>query len=464
MPSIIKETVALASGFEANIAIVHIDHFSVDPFNWVPPSEMVLRTEAALATGRLGAETYPVLHPSVRVARPVTYAGFENQIEIWSERVSTIARHYQDAGISLAKLWHDRRGTTPSAYPVPLAHTDLMRLRSATLAKTQIFANGNYFLFEPRELDTPFEAYGDPVGMVASVGTILNPPQLPRACLVSDGSTSTIRHLSFADINIMLPGALTIDAHQRGTLDAEQTASTPIAIARYYGSTGGRTDRGKNVVEVAIVGRHAVAMSKGGDMPIPRSGCVIRFPNEPEKSIIAALRSGEPVSYSLTTGRLVDGVQAGPQLVTNGVIENGDAIFHQEGFFVEDEQGDLIQPSPFNWKADWHHTRAARLGAGFDAAGRLFFLGVEGQSSYTKSGGPLRGATLHDLAELLVRYGAVDAMHLDGGGSTQLFRPFGGSILRPGNFCRGFEDVEADYDRPLPLGLRLELANMDVRG
>lgn len=89
-------------------------------------------------------------------------------------------------------------------------------------------------------------------------------------------------------------------------------------------------------------------------------------------------------------------------------------------------------------------------------------VAVEGKSSFVEAGGGASGASLHDLAELLQRLGAVEGLHLDGGGSTQLFRPFGGSLLRPGDFCRGFEDVAADYDRPLPLGVRLGLQNMET--
>ena len=42
------------------------------------------------------------------------------------------------------------------------------------------------------------------------------------------------------------------------------------------------------------------------------------------------------------------------------------------------------------------------------------------------------GATLVELAELLSEAGAVDAINLDGGGSTQLFY-MGGSATVPGN-------------------------------
>lgn len=462
MPAILNEKVTLLSGRQANIAVVHVEQFRVEPFNETPPSELVVRTEAGLASARLGAETYPVAHPAQRGRGPLPRLHFGGTAaELWADRAVAMADRYERAGVTVEELWRDRRGPAPRPLPIPLAHTDMMRLRSATLARDEIFANANYFLFEPREFDTPFEAYGDPVGMVTAGGVILHPPQVPRACLVTDGKQPSIKNLAFSDIAITLPDGTGIETHKMEDFDGPDRRSQPIAIARYFGSPGGLTPEGKGAVEIVIVGRHAVAIGRGGGVPIPRTGCVIRFPEEPHASLVDALRNGEPITYALRDGAVLEGVQAGPRLVTNGRFLTDDAIFRREGVFIEGAPGDLSQPSPYNWKADWHDTRAARLGAGLDAKGRLFLVAVEGQSSYSKGGGPLRGATLLDIAELLHRYGAIEGMHLDGGGSTQLFRPFGGSILRPGNFCRGFEDVEADYDRPLPLGLRLKLRNTD---
>ena len=51
--------------------------------------------------------------------------------------------------------------------------------------------------------------------------------------------------------------------------------------------------------------------------------------------------------------------------------------------------------------------------------------------------------------------GAVTAMHLDGGGSTQVFTPGGGALIAPRDVHHGMTDSPAQFDRPLPLALRL---------
>jgi hypothetical protein len=455
MQAIRKETVILASGLKANIAVVHAERFQVEPFNDSPPGEAVASIEAALASARLGAPTYQVPPPERRIEDKSVVELQGKKMELWAARSAAMARQYKNAGASACELWSDRRSSTPSKYPIPLAYTDYMRLRSASLARDEIFSNANYFLFEPRELDTHFEAYGDPVGMVATAGVIQYPPQVPRACLVFDGKASAIRNLCFTDVAVTLPDGTVLLSHASGAF--QEKSAEPVAIARYYGTIDGLTPRAESAVEVAVVGRFAVAMSRGGGMPVPRTGCVLRFSDEPERGLLEALRQGQPVSYSIRNGTVVEGVQAGPRLVRDGVAFSDDAVFEKEGVFIEGASGDLTQPSPYNWKADWHETRAARLGAGIDANGDLFLLAVEGKSTYAARDVIAQGATLFDIAELLQRYGAIEGMHLDGGGSVQLFRPFGGAILRPGNFCRGYEDVEADYDRPVPLGLRLKL-------
>ncbi len=456
MQAIRKENVILASGLQATIAVVQVERLHVEPFNDSPPSEAVATIEAALASARLGALTYQVAPPEHRAAEGGSAFDLQGKtIELWAARSATMAKQYEKAGVSAFELWSDRRSTTPSKYPVPLAYTDYIRLRSAGLAKDEIYSNASYFLFEPRELDTFFEAYGDPVGMVAAAGVIQYPPQVPRACLVFDGEVHAIRNLSFADVAVTLPDGTVVLAHKAGAFGDNQTGCIPIA--RYYGTNDGITPLDENAVEVAVVGRFAVAMSRGGGMPVPRTGCVLRFPDEPDPGLLEALRQGQPLTYSLQNGMVVEGVQAGPRLVGSGLALSDDEIFEKEGVFIRGVSGDLGQPSPYNWKADWHKTRAARLGAGIDVNGGLFLLAVEGRSTYASHDVVAQGATLFDIADLLQRYGAVEGMHFDGGGSVQLFRPFGGAILRPGNFCRGYEDVEADYDRPLPLGLRLKL-------
>jgi hypothetical protein len=59
-------------------------------------------------------------------------------------------------------------------------------------------------------------------------------------------------------------------------------------------------------------------------------------------------------------------------------------------------------------------SRHPRTAAGYSKDGRLLLLIVDGRSQRS------RGATLSELAEMLLAFGAQEAINLDGGGSTTL--------------------------------------------
>ncbi|GLQ56508.1 phosphodiester glycosidase family protein [Devosia nitrariae] len=454
--SVSKTNIVLSSGAKARIVVAEAAAFAVEAYSLEPAVPAVRRIAARLARARLGAPVYDVPHPSVRQPARSYAWGDGRSAEVHSARVGAILDRLAEVGTSPVDLWCDRRGTAPTRLPVPMAGTDLLRLRSASLERHQLLANGSYFLFHHEEFDTPFEAYGDPIGLVAVGGTILAPAQVNRASLTGRAGRFAVERVQFCDLRIVLPGGQVIATHAFGDHDPGLVAG-PIAMARYFGALDGRTPVAPAVTEVVIVGRHAVAVIAGGNVPIPRTGCVLRFPGRPDAKMLDALIAGEPLDYVIEGQALKDAVQAGPRIVSGGQVSVDEATMLAEHVFVREASGDLRQPSPFRWHADAHETRAARLGAGVRADRTLFFCAIEGRSSYS-GGGQARGATLHDLAYLLVECGAVDGLHLDGGGSMQLFRPYGGALLTPGDVCHDFADPFAEYDRPVPLGLRLDLS------
>jgi hypothetical protein len=113
--------------------------------------------------------------------------------------------------------------------------------------------------------------------------------------------------------------------------------------------------------------------------------------------------------------KLLMGLGGGPTLIKNGVIR----ITHDEEVF-------------FGSGIDWTSPRA-RTAVGFTDDQKLILLIVEEGSANNSV-----GATLQQLAEILLSLGAKQAMNLDGGGSTTLSvkgslfsRPQGGTFQRP---------------------------------
>lgn len=126
-------------------------------------------------------------------------------------------------------------------------------------------------------------------------------------------------------------------------------------------------------------------------------------------------QSGQPADplrrADATIWEVRDALAAGPRLVAAGEVR---VSLEEEGFF-----GSYLREA---------HPRTA---AGITADGALILMVVDGRQ------GDSRGATLDELAGLLLQVGAVDALNLDGGGSSALVvngtlvnRPTGGTSER----------------------------------
>lgn len=406
----------LASGVPARVVRLAPQGFRVLPCftGNAPPDET--RLALILAEARLGGPVVPV-PPAARRIPPR---------EI-------------DGSLRLAA----RADARPATACAPLR---LLRTVAAGLEPGEILINANHFLFLPPELAGPFDAYGDPIGLTLADGVVETPPQLPRSCLLDTQNGPRIRRIGFAETAIHAANGMTVAPQPLGP----PAATGPgIAYALFHGSVGGATPPADRVWDVAFVGRHAVALAPGGGLSIPRAGCVLRCADRSEAEAVAA----GPVSYALQG--MGQGVQSGPLIVENGQITDiGRDVFAEELMSGDVPRPDGVAISPHAWAADWHRTRAARLSAGVTGDGQLFFCAVEGTSSFFRDG-PARGATLHDLATLMIEEGAMQALHLDGGGSTQVFCEGGGALVAPRDVHHGMPESPAQFDRPLPLGLVL---------
>ncbi|MEM1264559.1 MAG: phosphodiester glycosidase family protein [Pseudomonadota bacterium] len=255
-----------------------------------------------------------------------------------------------------------------------------------------------------------------------------------------------IRRLGFAETSIAAATGQTFAPHPLGP-PSREAAGTGFAL--FHGSLGGRTPPAPGLWEVAFVGRHAVAMRHGGGLGIPRAGVVLRLTSEGEAAAVAA----GPLTYALPG--LSEGVQSGPLIVADGAPTAASRdVFTEEYMSAAAPRPDAVPISPHAWAADWHETRAARLSAGLTRAGHLFFCAVEGTSSFFR-GGPAKGATLHDLASLMIAEGATTALHLDGGASAQVFAEGGGALITARDVHHRDPASPGQVDRPLPLGLIL---------
>ena len=177
-------------------------------------------------------------------------------------------------------------------------------------------------------------------------------------------------------------------------------------IVVYEKAFGPSTLPGIAAVNITILNGRVASVSKTANIEIPAKGYVIsasgKFATE-----LSGIRPGDGVSYYrlpllLRDGlrlplEMVDDIVAGvPQLIKNGKI---DITWEQEKAsraFVE--------------------TRHPRTAVAKLKDGKFLMMTVDGRQP-----GVSVGMSLQELAEYLFSLGAVDAMNLDGGGSTTMF-------------------------------------------
>lgn len=298
--------------------------------------------------------------------------------------------------------------------------------------------NTHFFLFDPRELDSPLAAVGDPVGMLATHGQIRFPPILRRATLLHAGGRWQVRRVGAEDLAIDLPDGTTL------------RPGTPAGPAlRYRGcDPDGATTRATTAAcEIWLQGRSVSLIRCGGDSPtIPHGALVLSFREPPSAHALRTLEAQPSVRFRiLRIPDLVTALQAGPQLLRDGTIVLSDASFREERFRT---LGTPDPTAPLDFPADPDRTRAARVGIGVTRANTLVILAVQGTSSLAAAGPQSpTGCTLLELAEALIEAGAVDALNCDGGGSAQVFA--GSGVLLPSSDARGVPG--ALFDRPVPV-------------
>lgn len=313
-----------------------------------------------------------------------------------------------------------------------------------------LLLNTHFFIYDPRELDSPLAAIGDPIGMVARGGQIQRPPLLPRATLTLSERGWGVERLAADDLVIDLPDGTTLRPRLTTAVEADAPGDPvperPLLIYRGAASPSAAHRSPSPAYEICLQGRHVSLIRSGGSIDPPHGALVVSFARSPGRGVLDALEQRPTVRYRIPRlPNLVTALQAGPELVRGGDVVVTAASFRDERFQT---LGSPDPTAPIAFPADADRTRAGRVGVGVTRAGTLVIVAVQGTSSMSDRGPDApEGCTLTELAELLAEAGAVDALNLDGGGSTQVFSGPGAVI--------GSTDARAvpgaAFDRPVPM-------------
>jgi|GEM_PF-2501286 len=265
--------------------------------------------------------------------------------------------------------------------------------------------NGGYFNLK----------IGQPVGAIKREGQWLSSPILERGAVAwGNGGTWRFGRVGFTGISQWTDGAGTQTTVPLVGFNTAYVESGVAAYTALWGAVYQTRTQGEIVIPV-VEGKAAPASeleAVGTAVPIPAQGylLVARGTGRP----LLMDRSQGGFSVTLTHGAADPGVEALPNILGGG------PLLLQGGKSVLDGKRERFQPDVLIGKAP--RTLLGRRGDG-----TILLVTVDGRQTDAK------GMTLEEATNFMQSLGAVDALNLDGGGSTTFYlggkvrnRPSGG--------------------------------------
>lgn len=249
-----------------------------------------------------------------------------------------------------------------------------------------------------------FAPNGEILGLLKIDGEIISTSAVERTVLgILPDATVIMDQIDYKG-SIDLPDggvvAITGVNHERGADDL-------ILYTGHYGSMTGTNAFGSDylVKDGKIIG------IAHGSAAIPTGGFVLSAHGIMEK-VMADLKVGDSIKINQTLGEVWDktvhAIGAGPRLLKDGNM--------------------LVTSKAEKFPADISTGRAPRTAVGVTKDGHILLLVVDGRQQLSI------GMTLQELALFMQQLGAVDAMNLDGGGSSEMV--VGGRIVnKPSGGC-----------------------------
>ncbi len=238
-----------------------------------------------------------------------------------------------------------------------------------------------------------FASTGRPLGVLMIDGELISEPYANRTALGLGPKFAVMEQVGFTGEIFLAEGSLL--AHIHG-LNRPRLQDELIVYNKHYGTKTNTNAFGYEVVVVDGV----VTQIQTGNSTIPHDGLVLSG-HGVQRELLAKLEVGDElqVNFALDPNWEKLGVTqiigGGPRLVRDGKLE---ITGEQERF-----QADILMG------------RAPRTAFGITADQKLLLVTVNGRQPNISV-----GMTLSELGNLLIELGAVQAMNLDGGGSTTM--------------------------------------------
>ncbi len=251
---------------------------------------------------------------------------------------------------------------------------------------------------------------GDPLGLCIVNGELVSEPFPGRPGVGWTATGQVVMGDPTLDADITRP-----DGAKHPLMGLNRVAKVEgdlVLFTSFYGATAQATGAGVVVVLEALprplrVGAQVQAIVRevreGSSAAIPSAGGVL-IGTAGAADFLRALQPGERITVRIDLAgdgaaqwrAVQEAVAGGPWLVRNGKPVAPDAM-----------------PGGFNLQS-FIERRHPRTAVGRTAQGEILWITVDGRQPQSQ------GASLSELAQIMARYGAVEAINLDGGGSSTL--------------------------------------------
>ena len=238
-----------------------------------------------------------------------------------------------------------------------------------------------------------FDTDGWVIGNCKWDGSFFGVDDTPRSAFIVDkeGKASIQKDLSYLG-TVSLPDGRTLTI--KG-LNRQRITDDLVLFNRNYAGSTRTNEHGR---EVRVSKGRATEVSAKGNMRLDRDSLVLSG-HGANADALAHIRRGDRVAIAQTLGsRLADEarlvVGGGPLLVEKGVVN--------------------VRSREESMASDIAYGRAPRTGVGVKADGTVLLMVVDGRSQYSA------GMSLKEFATYMKRFGAVSAVNLDGGGSSEM--------------------------------------------
>ncbi len=319
---------------------------------------------------------------------------------------------------------HDFRGHLGAGYGPDLLNRETTSALSRA-ADAVVGVNGGFFVLDPAA-----GAPGDPAGVGVYDGRLLSEPVSGRpALLLRDNARgTTVKRLWWAGTARVGPSAVALDGIDRvpglirncggDRTDSptdrplhDVTCTDPDEIVGFTPEFGSATPSGPGR-EVVLGSDHRVEVVLGsrgthlhaGQTSLQATGARVaeldRAQLGDRVTVTAGLRDVD--GHAVGTSRRDTVVNGGPQLVRAGRIE------------VTQARDGMVHPGDPSFAYGWVVKRNPRTLAGVDARGRTLLVTVDGRSTSDL------GLSIPEAAAVARSLGMLEAVNLDGGGSTAM--------------------------------------------